>query len=225
MAPPRVDLYTPFHKGIRRMLFDLIVTAGRTDFRDEQACAELFAECQRIFGLLREHARIEDEQFHPAIESRAPGATAGADREHVVEEEHMAGIEAHLQRVARAPVEERPGLGLQLYRAISAFCADYLDHLATEEDELMPLFWQHFTDDELAALRGRVQAGLAAERMGEWLRAVLPAFNLDERAVMLGGIRDYAPAPAFDSAAAVACEVLSTDEWQQLAVRLGIARA
>jgi hypothetical protein len=159
----RIDLYSVIHKGIRKFLFDLIVHAGNVDYSSDAEWTELAVRIRETLQLLRNHARVEEEVFQPALAARAPEAVRVTHEEHDHEEDQLCGIEAHAKRVADASPFDRSALGVQLYRALGAFCADYLLHMAREEEELMPVFWKHFDDTELAELRRRAHSRMASE--------------------------------------------------------------
>ena len=92
MPSPRVDLYGPIHQGIRRMLYETAIDIGATDFRSDAETEQCLGAVEHALELLNEHASIEDESFHPALEERAPGATLDQEAQH--EEQHA----VHQQR-------------------------------------------------------------------------------------------------------------------------------
>ncbi|RMH37508.1 MAG: hypothetical protein D6689_20945 [Deltaproteobacteria bacterium] len=173
----RFDPFATIHKGIRRILFGLTVDAGRLDARDDDAVRAFAKRCRDAFELLRAHARIEDEVYFPALLERDPDALAAAGVEHGTEDDHMRGIEQHLDRVVQAGPGERLGAGVQLYRALSAFCADFLRHLAAEEEALVPAMWRVMTDDELRALEARARAHPSAAAAERWLAELRAALS------------------------------------------------
>jgi hypothetical protein len=164
LVSDRIDLYRAIHVGIRKFLFDLIVHAGEIDYRSDAEWTGLAGRARETFQLLRNHARVEEEVFQRALVDRVPEAVAWAHTEHDREADELGALDALVNRIGRAARDDRSALGVQLYRALGAFCADYLLHMAREEEELMPVFWKHFDDTELAELRRRAHSRMASEQ-------------------------------------------------------------
>jgi hypothetical protein len=123
------------------------------------------------------------------------------------------------QRIERAAEGERAAAGRSLVALYEGFLAAYLAHMRHEETVMHEAFWASCTDDEIHALRGRIQGSMPPARFGEWLEIIFPAINLDERAGMLGGMKMSAPEPAFRAAAAIAERVLGRSAWAAVRAR------
>jgi len=221
MPNDRIDLYTNFHKGIRKLLFELLIDAGKTDFRDGENSRKICEELSVALEMLNEHGRIEDEVFHPAMNARAPGATRDLDEQHRFEQELIDGLAEQVERLRDAPASERNALGLHLYRTLGMFSASYLDHLAAEEQELLPRFWEHFSDDELLDLRRQAETRLDARQLTRWLRVVVPALDAQEQAALMGGVKARAP-ESFEHAAEQVRQVMLEEDWKALAQSIGV---
>ena len=224
-AAPRVDMYGPIHKALRAFMTDTLLALGRMDTADELE----FAQCtQRVVELLdfcRSHLAHENEFVHTAMEARSPGSAGRIAHEH---EEHV----AHIDRLARAvehlrgvPAAARDAVTAQLYRDLAGFIAENFLHMNFEESRHNAVLWAHFSDAELGAIHDALVASIPPQEMMYALRWMVPFMNPAERAGMLQGMREHAPAPAFQAALDTVRPHLTTREWEKLARALGIAPA
>ena len=89
--------------------------------------------------------------------------------------------------------------------------------MADEELEINPAFWSAMTDDELGAVERELVSSIPPDKMGRYLRYMLPAMNPAERVTFLG----HLPPPVFAFVRALAQEVLTADENARLERDLG----
>ena len=212
----RVDLYGTVHKALRSRLFDTSVELSRADFVDPSELRVAVSAYRRTFDFLREHHRHEHTFLEPALASQAPAVVRLTHEQHEAIEAKMARLDACVSELESS---SSPEVGRRLVALYEDFLADYLAHMRHEETAMLDAFWAHFTDEELMALRGRVQGSIPPPRFGEWLEIMLPAMNLDERAAMLGGMKKAAPPPAFASAVEIATRVLGQSGWSAIKTR------
>jgi hypothetical protein len=135
----------------------------------------------------------------PAIEARAPGASARIAHEHDDHEQHIATLRATLlalTRPARRAAPRRqsaagpvPPAGPVRRRQPGAHGWEETTHNA--------LLWARYTDAELLAIHAALVGSIPPEEMAFALRWMLPAMNPQERCAMLADMRDNAPAEAF----------------------------
>jgi len=129
----RLDVYTAVHKMQRARLFNLTVEAGKTDPDDTLATARLAAAVDALAAELVAHGEHEDRFIHPLLRQQAPALAETLDAAHVE-------LDARLERLRQlsSASATSPGDPNVLYRALAAFTATYLDHLALEETEALP---------------------------------------------------------------------------------------
>ncbi len=140
---PRLDVYTAVHKMQRARLFELTVTAGRTDPDDTVTIARLSGAVGAVVGELTSHAEHEERFIHPLLSAKAPTLAASLDAAHV-------DLDARLDRLQQvAAVQQTSSDPNALYRALASFTSVYLEHLAIEEGEALPVLWEHCSDQEL----------------------------------------------------------------------------
>jgi len=152
----RLDVYTAVHKLHRARLFRLTVEAGQADPADTVTMNRLAAAVHALAAELTAHADHEDRFIHPLLRKSAPALAARLDAAH-------ATLDARLDRLRQtasaaasdasaaspADADNDPNA---LYRALAAFTAAYLEHLAVEEGEALPALWGGCTDDELLGI-------------------------------------------------------------------------
>ncbi len=219
--PARLDPFALPHKGLRLALGRLIAATGSVDPTDDIGVHAAVDIARSTFGFLRAHARIEDQIFYPALETRRPGVTSVATAEH-----H--GLEAQVEQLAvlteltvAAPVPERFALVATLYADAARFAGAYLQHLDMEERTIRPAFWDAYADEELLVLMGQSMAAMNPEDRQAALPYILPALNVHERVGWLSGMRGNLPLPVFDGILALAEKVLSATEFKATTTRLG----
>lgn len=143
----RLDVYTAVHKMQRARLFHLTVEAGKADPDDTVTTARLAAAVDALAAELVAHGGHEDRFIHPLLRQHAPALAQTLEAAHV----ELDGRLDQLREVAAAYASS-PGEPNVLYRALAAFTATYLDHLALEEGEALPALWEGCSDEELTGI-------------------------------------------------------------------------
>jgi Hemerythrin HHE cation binding domain len=168
----RLDVYTAVHKMQRARLFNLTVEAGQTDPEDATATIRIAAAVDALAAELVAHAEHEDRFIHPVLRQKAPALVETLDAAHVELDARL----AQLRDVART-YAAFPGDPNVLYRALAAFTAIYLDHLALEEGEALTALWQGCTDEELKGILVSFKASRSDAENLTSLLAELPTLN------------------------------------------------
>ena len=214
----RMKIYDVPHKGLRNALSQLSFLAGKTDYSNIDQVAALGKLGANVFALLSIHAKDENEVTLKELEVRCPGCSVHDMEDH--EQLHLmqGKLEEQLtiiDKQASAGVDATEE-GAAFYLAFSEFHSVYLEHTAEEERITQPLLWQHFTDQELAAHRGKIMASNPPETLLTWFRFVIPAQSHKERVGLLSGFKKMAPAMFFEEGMEVIREVLPIQEFHQL---------
>ena len=111
--------------------------------------------------------------------------------------------------------------GDRLNLEASDLFAVYLAHLNTEEATMVPIMWEHFSDQQLRELRARFYNQIALPRFEEWMRWTIPALNSQELGVLLRGMRTDPPPNRFQDALRIAETTLAPDRWASVKSQLG----
>jgi hypothetical protein len=220
--PARVDMYGGIHKALRAMMADTLLAVGRMDCED---ALELAQVTERVLTLLEScaaHLRHENEFVHTAIEARAPGASERIAHEHEEHEKQIASLAAAVAVLRRSAPELRAMKALNLYRDLSLFIAENFQHMHVEETAHNAVLWARYTDAELLEIHQRLVASIAPAEMMAIARWMVPFMNPAERAGVLAGVRETAPAPAFQAILDTVRPHLTENEWAKLARSLGL---
>ena len=203
-----VDLYRDIHKGLRAELFGLTLAAGDTDPLDDAARADLAAHMDRVAGVLEAHAHHEDAFLDAPLRAVDPALADRIDAEHHEVKEAFAAADALARAVAGATGDDRRG-GLQLlHLQLAAFTSSYLRHLLVEERVAMVRLADALGPEGLAEIDQAMAAAIPPDQMAASLAFMLPAMNADDRAELLGGLRDHAPAEVYGPVLTLARSVL-----------------
>jgi hypothetical protein len=219
----RFDLYGPIHKALRRGMCGLLVRFSSTDFTDEQQRTGLLRDLRLTLSLMAHHLKSEDAFFHPALEEKAQGAAARPIQDHVAHSRTAEEVTRLANTLESADAAGRQAAAMKLYHRYSEFVGENLVHMAEEEHVLQPLFHQHYTDEELLGLTGKVRANLSPEVNMAFLGFMIPALNREERARLLGGLKASVPPQAFNAVMQTAARPsLTPEDWQHLTHQLGL---
>ena len=222
------DFYAPVHKGLRLALCRLMIRLGCVDATDRGAVAVLLADLRRQMILSAAHLDHEEREVHTALEVRAPGAARDLYADHEHHRASFARIETAAAAVEAAGPERRAAALHRLYLSFSRFVADDFAHMAEEEEAILPVLQDLFTDEELMAIEGRIVASMPPERTIAFAQMMIPAGGPAERVALLSGVRqgmiqDGAPPEAFaDLLRFGAKPSLPAADWEALVAALGV---
>ncbi|MDY7227125.1 hypothetical protein [Hyalangium rubrum] len=220
---PRYDLYGPVHKGLRREFCSLLARMSSVSFGDDAQVQEIVRDVRFVMDLCAHHLKHENNHFHVALEERSKGASAKKAQEHVEHEKEIAELRELAGQLEKAAGPARHEIGRKLYLVYSRFVGENLVHMAEEELQIQPQFHEKYSDPELMAIEGKLLGSIAPDVMMAFMRGMIPAMNRDERAGMLGGMKQGAPPEAFNAVLQVAAKPsLSEADWKDLTQRLGI---
>jgi hemerythrin-like domain-containing protein len=219
----RQNLYVVVHKGLRMCMADTLAALGRMDPHDEDDVVATLARVRGLLGLCRSHLALEDRHLHPAMEARHPSSAAHTAADHVDHEVALARLEARIAAVEAANDADRDGVALDLYRELSLFVAENLEHMHVEETRNMEVLWACYSDDELQVIHAAIVGSIAPADLLSYARWMVPAATPAERAALLSGMQQGAPREAFAALIAIVRPTLSSREWFKLEHAIGPA--
>lgn len=223
------NLYGPVHKGLRLALCRLLTRLGAVEAGDRGAVATVLADLRAQLILSAAHLDHEEREIHAALEARVPGAAGDLYADHDRHRASFVGIETAIAAVEAADASRRPAALHRLYMAFTRFVAADFAHMAEEEEVILPVLQDLFTDEELVAIEARITASLPPDRMIAFSQMMLPAASPTERVTMLsrvraGMIRDGVPPEAFAGLLNFGAKpALPRGEWEALVRDLGEA--
>ena len=101
--------------------------------------------------------------------------------------------------VHRLHAKDKPSILLELYvltqclRQTTQRAHLVPVHLNNEEATLLPLTWKYLTDDQIRAIRAKIQMATPPERYGEWLKWMISSLNVNELIGLFSGMKMAAP--------------------------------
>ena len=176
----RPSFYRTVHKGIRAMLFDVAVRAGRTDWDDAVAVAALRIEVQNAFAKLVTHAEHENNTVAPMLEKAAVSVARVIGGAHDDQDVQIQRLMLLLDSV------DSDARGHEFVVALSRFVGESLVHMADEEEQAMPALWRVFNDAQLIEAHQKVMAAIPPDAMESWMRWIVPSINRSERLMLMG---------------------------------------
>jgi len=217
MTRPRMNGYGFPHKGLRLALSRLVVASGNTDYSDEVSLNALKSLAKEVIELLHVHGVAEDTVILPALEERVPGSTATNVEDHKMLEEEVAEFAKQLDGIT---IASGPAAGAKFYESVTAFFANYINHMAMEESDMNALIWDNFSDEEIMSWTGRIMSTLTPAQISSFFKYMVPALNPFERNIMMGGFKANAPAEFFNSVIGMLKTHMTESEHSQMVARL-----
>lgn len=227
------DLFTSVHKGLRAMLYALSTRLQTNDFVDLTATKALVTDLENDFAVARSagctlcvlahHASDEEAVIFSKMGTLGNGLVPSLIEDHHAltrRELDLAASAHHL--LAMGSPTERIEAGIRLNQAANALFAAYIAHMNREEAELVPLMRQHFSDEQMAGMRGAIIAATPPDRLFAILGWMLPALNVTELSELLSTVSKGAP-PALTKAVTDLCTAkVDPARWSEVRARTGL---
>lgn len=219
MTPPsagpsgRLDIYAPIHRALRLFMSAMLARVGALDVNDAREVSTVLDQLEALLELCREHALIENQIVHPAIEAARPGATLRVHGEHA---QHLKAIVALEAETVALRVFPNAAPALRLYRNLALFVAENFEHMHLEETAHNDALWAGYDDAAIAAIEQRIVAQSTPQQRAQVLRWMTPALPPHERAERFRLLQAGLPPPAFAAMLEVARDVLDERGWAKL---------
>lgn len=218
----RFNIYAIIHKAIRLFMTDTLAAVGSMDCNDAAHNAKVLNQVRELAAICRSHFLHENAFLHTAMEARRPGSSTQVEAEHGHHAWAINRLEELTKAVERAQGDARQAANNALYRYLTLFIAENFVHMNVEETTNNEVLWATHTDAELIGIEQAIVASQTPEEAMMTMRWMMPAMNANERAEMLQGIRQHAPAPVFDGVLGLAQAHLSVPEWNKLVQALDV---
>jgi hypothetical protein len=216
-----LDLYRDVHKGIRAELFGVTLATGSSDPFDRAARTALAERVTALAGLLESHAHHEDVAIEPALRVHLPAAAEQIAADHLRLEARFANVVELAAALRSVSHGDERRLAQLLHLELAAFTGTYLEHQDLEERSVMPALFGAVGLEAVAAMETAIVSSIPPDEMARSLALMLPAMNVADRAEMLAGMRQGAPAEVFQGVLALAQSVLTPADVDALLARLG----
>ncbi|MBX3611616.1 MAG: hemerythrin domain-containing protein [Hydrogenophaga sp.] len=217
----RVQSYRFIHKALRALMFRTLQQVASLDADDAGERTTMVAQVEELLQVCSDHLDHENRFFHSALRERAPRAVMPFDDDHDDHVGTIAQLRHQLDQVAMGGSAAAQH-AYALYLGLTRFVGENLEHMAEEETTLTRTLWQHFSDDEIHALEGRLQASFAPQESAYYLRWMARSLNHAELATLMQGARAGMPAAAFAELCDLVRDALPQNRWARLSRTLGV---
>ena len=219
----KTDLFTFIHKSIRSMIYNAASKLQTADFTDEKEVKILLVSLRNDLDLLHEHAVNEDNIIFPEIANEEPQMIELLNEEHKKLESKLNGLLVLIEKTEHSnSIEERMLLGNSLNSLFNDFIADYLAHMNHEEATVLEASFKYLTDEELIAIRTRIQSNVPPDRYKVWMNWMLRSLNNSELIGLLGSMKTGAPSNVFQNILDITKSVIDSERWLKMKLSLGI---
>lgn len=182
------------HKGLRIALAELCAAATGNDFslpQERAAFENLFAS---VWELIAAHSETEERVTFTELDARLPGASHALRAEHDQLDAAYAELRGAVARGEHCSETEK------FCRDLDRFSAAFAAHMNREEDEIEPLVWQYFSDDEIQSHRRNIMVSDGPEKLLKYFRFVFYALTEKQTQEILARLEAMSPAAAFAEA-------------------------
>lgn len=219
----KTDLFTFIHKAIRSMIYNAASKLQSANFADANETEVLLTSLEHDLGLLHEHAVHEDDIIFPEIANNEPEMIEILNDEHKTLEEKLNKIKTQIEKTNQTTDNTRRlELGSRLNNMFNDFAASYLAHMNHEEATVLEASFKYLTDEELVAIRTRIQTKIPPGRYKIWLHWMLKSLNNSELIGLLGGMKAGAPPQVFENVLGAAQHVVEKEKWHKIKSQLMI---
>jgi len=226
------DLFTPIHKALRSMIYSLGGRLQSVDFADKAASAAVLADLQHEFAnsvsatcvlcLLHTHAGHEETGVFPSMQPIDPALIRMLIDDH---QEITRRLVALTKKAEELGATDAPGrrveLGAAINREANDFFAFYLAHMNKEEVTIVPAMKEHFTDEQLMAMQGKIMGSMPPERLTNYLKWMLPSLSFDELTRLLAGMKHGAPPEFLRFVTGIGAANVEPTRWAAVQGRVG----
>jgi len=227
----RENLFRPIHKGIRAMIYELASRIQVADFTEAAESNAIARQLQHdlnsaisncILCLLHAHSKHEEANiFHPLREFDNEIVEAMMTEHAEVVKEILGVTRTCDELLPLTTPERRIEVGDRLSLEANDLFAFYLRHMNNEEASLVPVLWEHFSDEELRRMRARFHRSVPLRRLEEWMRWTFPALNPQELLQLLRAMKLDGPPDLYASMRRLAEETVDPRRWESVKDRIG----
>lgn len=227
------DLFTPIHKALRSMIYGLSSRLQTNDFADVAASKALIMDLENDFAVARSagcalcilahHAEDEESIIFPtAARVGNKLITELIAEHHDLTRRELEIAKAGHELLLTDSAEARVSAGVHLNIAANQLFGAYITHMNREEVELVPLMAEHFSDPEMAAMRGKIIGQMPPDRMFAILGWMLPSLNVTELSGFLSSLKGAAPPQVMKAVSDLCAVRVDPARWDAVKIRVGL---
>lgn len=209
----RLKSLDPPHKGIRNLLSQFSLLAGRTSYSNIAEVNELKIVGSDMFTLLQNHHYTEEAFILAPLKLKHPQATEEVESEHLELDRLERSIQ---QKLAALDGTQSDDEGHALYLEFTEFHSRYLHHIAEEDRQLEIDMQEAFTDEELIQHQVAIMESMDFTNLLLWFKYIVPARRIEENAQVLTAFKGAAPAEAYTAVLDTIRPQLSAERFEAI---------
>lgn len=202
--------YAASHKGLRNILSQFSLLAGKTNYADLQEVDKLKKLGDEMIFLLTHHLHTENDDLLRPLEGRVKGASEHDLHDHERLEKIQADIALQLSKMDGTQDEEN---GHSFYLAFTNFHSQYLEHILQEELVTEKLLLDNFTAEELQENSTKIMQKVEFPVILMSLKYIVPAQSLNENIKILTAFKTNAPAEALNAVLDIIKPEMSNEDF------------
>lgn len=176
-----------------------------------------------VLCVLSQHAVDEEAVIFPSVAGVENGLiTQLIEEHHDLTRRELALAKSAHEILSMDSPELRVDAGSRLNRMANELFGAYIVHMNREESELVPLMSEHFTNEQMVAMRGKIMGSMPPERMPVILGWMLPSLNLTELTGLLSSFQQGMPPQAFKAVTDLCSARVDPTRWNTVQLRLGL---
>jgi hypothetical protein len=224
MQTEKMDVYVNVHKGLRTFITSFSNKTGSTDWNEISEVKNLQADWQKLLMLVNSHHNHEERFIHPFLARISPGGHRRYQAEHHALMSVLTDLDTHFKSLMHddGPKAKKPQIGLEFYRGLNLFYADFLHHLNREEVEAERSLHSLCLPEDIMAMVGELIGSIPSDELLLWIDLMVPAMNMPECAEFLRIMQAGAPPEAFKALADRVHMARGEADWQKLKTLLGL---
>jgi hypothetical protein len=202
--------YAASHKGLRNILSQFSLLAGKTNYSDIQEIEKLKKLGDDMFFLLTHHLHTENDDLLRPLEERVHGASKYDLDDHERLERIQGDIALQLSKLDGKQDEET---GHSFYLSFTNFHSQYLEHILQEELVTEKLLLNNFTAEELQENSMRIMQKVEFPVILMSLKYIVPAQSLNENIKILRAFKTNASAEALQAVLDIIKPEMTNEEF------------
>lgn len=209
--------YAASHKGLRNILSQFSLLAGKTNYANIQEVDKLKKLGDEMIFLLTHHLHTENDDLLRPLEARVKGASEHDLHDHERLEKIQADIALQLSNLDGTQDEET---GHSFYLAFTNFHSQYLEHILQEELVTEKLLLDNFTAEELQENSMKIMQKVEFPVILMSLKYIIPAQSLNENIKILTAFKTNAPAEALKAVLDIIKPEMSNEDFVMLTSKI-----
>jgi hypothetical protein len=173
-------------------MFNQLTALGQLDEANPLAVSQCLNACQQLLLRFRQHQQHEDLFIQPQLP-----IFSQSEQDHYKHEQEILDLASQIEQIKTMPAVISANALHELYQQLSLFCSGQLQHMHTEETQMMEYLWKNHTDEQLQSIHDQLVHSLSAEERQNSFRLILPALTETERLGLVMTLQKKLPEPAF----------------------------